>query len=496
MTAPHERAVLAVAILATVMGILEMSVVTIALPVIQRDLGTSWITAQWVMEAYILMLASLILVAGGIADRYGRRTWFGVGIGLFTVASLGCGLAPTGGWLVAMRFAQGLGAAFMVPGSLALIATHVPAERRGRAVGLWSAATAIAVAGGPALAGWVVQDLTWRLLFWLPVPFGLPALVVLFRHVPESRRGGAGRLDWLGGALITATLACLTAGLLEAGRSTPLTTLPLLPAAAVLGVAFLVSQVARRDPLLPPRLFAERTFAGVNVATLVLYSGLQAATFFLPFQLMQVHGWTPLAAGAAMLPFVIAISALSPLAGRLTDRIGATPLLLAGMATGAAGFLLMSRLAAADDWLSVLGAMVVLGCGMGFVVSPISTVALGAAGPDRVGLASAVNNTAARVGGLLSIALNGLLAVAVFRAHLDAGLPALSLAPEQTAAVHDRIDQLAALTAPDGLAAPQAAALQALVGEAFAAAFERIMWGSAVLALAAALVVAVTVRRR
>ncbi len=489
-TAPDGRWVLAATIIASSMGFLDSTVVNVALPVLQRDLGADITQSQWVVEGYILFMASLIMVGGALGDRHGRRRIFNLGIVIFAVASLLCGLAMTPLQLNLARAVQGIGAALMIPGSLAIISACFPEQRRGRAIGTWSAATAITVSLGPVFGGWAVDALSWRWIFFINPPLAILALAISHWRVPESR-AECQPPDWIGAALGTLALAAITFGLLDSVRLG--FGHPLVWGALLLGlvavVAFLWVEAVSNAPMLPLDMFRSATFSGVNALTFTLYAGLQGALFFLPFNLIQVQGYSAFAAGAAMLPFVAMISLLSRWAGGLVDRYGPRPPLVTGTLITAAGFALFAVPGIGDSyWTGYFPAALVLGLGMGVCVAPVTTVALNAAGPDRAGVASAINNTVARVGGLIAVALFGIILAAFFNQALDAGLAAIAPPPDVLSTLDAERIKLAAAALPAGLDPDLADALRNAINEAFINGFRAVMVLSTLLAIGSAVI--------
>ena len=489
-TARDGRWVLAATIIASSMGFLDSTVVNVALPVLQRDLGADITQSQWVVEGYILFMASLIMVGGALGDRHGRRRIFNLGIAIFAVASLLCGLAMTPLQLNLARAVQGIGAALMIPGSLALISACFPESRRGRAIGTWSAATAITVSLGPVFGGWAVDALSWRWIFFINPPLAILALAISHWRVPESR-AECQPPDWTGAALGTLALAAITFGLLDSVRLG--FGHPLVWGALLLGllaaVAFLWVEAVSQAPMLPLDLFRSATFSGVNALTFTLYAGLQGSLFFLPFNLIQVQGYSAFAAGAAMLPFVAMISLLSRWAGGLVDRFGPRPPLVTGTLITALGFALFALPGIGGSyWTGYFPAALVLGLGMGVCVAPVTTVALNAAGPDRAGVASAINNTVARVGGLIAVALFGIVLAAFFNQALDAGLAAIAPPPDVLSALDAERIRLAAAELPAGLDPDLANALRNAINEAFINGFRAVMVLSTLLAAGSALI--------
>ena len=412
--------VLAATILASAMAFIDGSVVTIALPVLQRELGAGLAALQWVVNGYTLFLAALLLVGGAAGDRFGRRRVFLAGTVIFAAASAACALAPDVGLLVAARAMQGIGAALMVPQSLAIISAAFPQEIRGRAIGTWAGAAALTTALGPAVGGFLIDSLGWRAAFWLNLPLAVAVVALARAHVPESRAPVAGPIDWAGGVLAVLASAVLTLGLtaLAEPAAPGWRAWALLAAGGVLTIGFVRVERAAAAPLVPPQLFAIRAFAGANLLTLFLYGALSAVVFLLPFELIARRGLSAGAVGLVLLPLGLIIGVFARPAGTLADRLGVRPFLVAGSALVA---LAAAWLALALPGLvaGVLAPVAVLAAGMALVVAPLTTAVMNAAPDALAGAASGVNNAASRLAGLFAVALAGAVAAVVFAAAAD-----------------------------------------------------------------------------
>ncbi|MFJ7154039.1 MFS transporter [Streptomyces sp. NPDC101118] len=411
LASPRGRRVLLVTVLGSTMALLDSTVVNVALPRIGADLGTDMAALQWTVNAYLLTLAGLILVGGALGDRFGRRRVFVLGVAWFAAGSLLCGLAPNAPVLIAARALQGIGGALLTPGSLALIQASLHPDDRARAVGLWSGFGGIGAAVGPFLGGWLVDGPGWRWVFLLNVPLAALCVPVALRHVPESRDPAAhGRFDVLGAVLGALALALVTYALIEAGTAGPVVVAAGV-AGVLAGVAFVLVERRRADPMVPPEVFASRQFTALNVVTLFVYAAFGGFFFLAVLQLQVVSGYSALGAGAAMLPTTVVMLLLSARSGELGQKIGPRIPLTVGPLLCAAGMLLMLRVGPdASYWGDVLPAMLVLGLGMAALVAPLTSAVLASVDPGRAGLASGINNAAARVAGLLAVASLPLLA--------------------------------------------------------------------------------------
>ncbi len=375
------------------MAFVDGTVVNVALPVIQRSFGAGVDQAQWIVEAYALLLASLVLVGGALGDRFGRRRVFSAGVVVFTLASTACGLAPSATWLIVARAVQGVGGALLVPGSLALIGAAYPEATRGAAIGTWSAASGIAAAVGPILGGWVITYASWRWLFFFNLPIGAMTVVLAGRRVAETRDEGAARgIDVIGALLATVGLGAIVWALLEApnaGGLTSVRTLAMLLGGTLALAAFIVVEGRIRAPMVPLGLFRSRPFAVANVVTALLYAALGGFLFFVPFNLIEVQRYPPSAAGAALLPMVVCVSLLSRWSGQLVARVGPRLPMIVGSTVTAAGFALLAVPGAGGSyWTTFLPGVTALGFGMGSTITPLTATAMSAAGSRHSGVAS------------------------------------------------------------------------------------------------------------
>ena len=404
--------VLAVAVLGSTMAYIDESVVNVALPKIEADLQTTLASMQWVINAYTLCMSALLLIGGAAADGFGRRKLFLGGIITFALASIACGSAPSVAALVAARAVQGLGAALLIPCSLAIIGAAFDERERGAAIGIWSGASALAAGAGPLLGGLLTDHLSWRAVFFINPLIAIPTLSIAVRRLPESADPAARvGLDWPGAALVLGGLASLVYGLISAATLgwRDVTVVGSLTAGALLLLGFALEERRSVAPMVPLALFGSAGFSGVNLLTLLLYGALGGAFFFLPFLLIEAHGFSATAAGAVYLPFTLVIAVLSRWSGGLVDRFGARWPLIIGPIVAAAGFALLAILSGEQRYGVYLAPMLVLGLGMAITVTPLTTTVINSVKHGETGTASGINNVVAAVASLLAIAVLGTL---------------------------------------------------------------------------------------
>ena len=390
---------------------LDVTIVNVALRSIGGSLGAGTAALQWVVDAYALALASLMLSAGDAADRIGRRRVFVAGLGGFALGSLGCALAPSAGALVAARAVQGVGAAALLPSSLAIVNHAYPEPRaRARAIGIWAGVAAVGLAGGPLIGGLLVQSLGWRSVFWLNLPLCVVAVVATLRFVPESR-GGARRIDVPGQVLAAAALAALVFALIEGGRlgwGSP-AVVSALGVLAVCGTAFVLRELRTAEPLLDLRDFRSPAFSAANAASALMNIGMLGLLFALSLFFQRTQGLSPLAAGVRLLPLFAPFAVLAAAGGRLVGRTGPRLSASAGLATAGVAFLAISPIDGSSGYGSIWWALVLVACGLAAATPALVSAATGALAPERGGIASAVNNTARQAGGAVGVALIGAL---------------------------------------------------------------------------------------
>jgi EmrB/QacA subfamily drug resistance transporter len=473
--------VLAATILGSSMVFIDGTVVNVALPALQVALNATVTDVQWVVESYALFLAALLLVGGSLGDLYGRRKIFLVGVTLFAVASACCGLAMNIQQLIVARGLQGVGGALLVPGSLALISSSFGAEERGRAIGTWSGFTAITTAIGPVMGGWLIEHLSWRWVFFLNLPIAAVVVVLSLYRVPESRdKEMVQRLDGWGAFLATVGLCGVTFALIEAVRGgREVWVVGVVGVAALVG--FFVVEARSAAPMLPLGLFRSRTFSGANLLTLFLYAALSGFMFFLPLNLIEVQHYSPMQAGAALLPLILLIFLLSRWSGGLIVRYGAKLPLIIGPLIAGVGFAPFTRIGVSGSyWSTVFPAVMVLGLGMAISVAPLTTAVMSSIDQSRAGVASGINNAVSRVAGLLAVALLGSIFSAVYGRRMEKGLDALTLPAEERRQVEAQKGKLAAATTGD-------ARIRGLIDESFVGAYGVVLWMAVGLSVASAL---------
>ena len=481
--------VLAATILASTIAYVDESVVNVALPAIETDLATSVVVIQWLVNAYTLCLSAFLLLGGAAGDIYGRRRIFVVGIATFAVASLWCGFSPTVAQLILARAIQGFGAALLIPCSLAIIGATFEESERGKAIGTWAGFSAMAAAIGPLSGGWIVDHFTWRWIFLINPVLAVPTIWIALAKVPESRDTHApGGLDWRGALLAFAVLGSLVFGLVAApvdGWSDGKVILALLAGGVLLAV-FIGEEARSAAPMLPLGLFRSRTFAAVNLLTLLLYAALAGAFFFLPFALIQVGGFSAARTGAVFLPLTLIMAVLSRWAGGLLDRFGARVPLVVGPTIAALGFALLALPVGSGSFVAFLAPITILGLGMVVSVAPLTTTVINAVPVNQTGVAAGINNAVASVASLFAVAVLGAVALGLYDRALDQSLAARSLSGAVTQALVVARGQFVTAPALSALQGGDRQVAERIIKDALAESIRFAMLMSAALALAAA----------
>jgi EmrB/QacA subfamily drug resistance transporter len=428
------------------MAMLDNTVVNVALPTISRDLGAGVSGLQWIVDGYSLAFASLLLTGGTIGDSFGRKRVFLAGLGLFTLASLACGLSSSSEMLIGFRIVQGVGAALLMPGTLSIITVTFPPQERARAIGIWAGVSALALALGPTLGGWVVERFGWQSVFFLNVPIGIAGVLIGMRIVRESKSDEARKLDLPGLALGTAGLFSIVYGLIEAnqlGWSDPVIMGSLI-AGGFLLVAFLTWEWRAPHAMLPLSFFRDRAFSAGNHVAFSVSFGLFAIFFFLSLYMQLIRGYSALSTGVRFLPLTLMIVIVAPQAGRFAQKHGSRIPMTVGMAAAGAAMLLLSRITATTSYAIMAPLFAVIGAGIAATMTPMTAAVMNSVGRQRAGLGSAMTNTSREVGGVFGIALLGTLLTTrlsgLFRSSLAAlGLPGRQAAALDAAASHGQL---------------------------------------------------------
>ena len=489
---PHARAwILTATIVGSSMAFIDSTVVNVALPALQTAFHATVVDVQWVVESYGLFLAALILVGGSLGDALGRRRTFVIGVAVFALSSIACGLASSIHQLIVARSVQGIGAALLVPGSLSIISASFEEASRGAAIGTWSGFTAVTTAIGPVVGGWLVEHASWRWIFFMNLPLAVAVTVISYWRVPESRSSDSGPIDWIGAGLITLGLSGIIVGFLESvrrGWEDPLISIALIVGLICVGV-FIYREATTRSPMVPLSVFRSPAFSGANLLTLLLYSAIGIFFFLFPMNLIQVQKYTPTAAGAAILPLILLMFLLSRWSGGLVAHHGARRPLIIGPLIAALGFAMFAiPTVGASYWRTFFPAIVVLGLGMAVTVAPLTTVVMNSVGRERAGVASGINNAVARVAGVLAIAVLGIVMANAFGSRLTRQLQRNSYPPDVVQSMESNTIKLAGLEPPSGLDVDARVALRQAIENAFIYGFRWVVLICAGLSLGSAAV--------
>ena len=504
LNSPTGRWIMVAAILASSMGFIDGTALNVVLPSLQKGLQATGADLFWILNAYLLMLASLILIGGSLGDRLGRKRVFMTGIAVFLIGSVACGCSPNTMLLILCRIVQGIGGALMIPGSLSLISAAIDEKEKGKAIGIWSAATTVVTVGGPILGGALADAGLWRYIFFINLPIGALSLLILWRKVGESKdEGSSGGLDFAGSLAIALGLALLTFGCLRipAVGWRHWGTGGTMGAGLLLLIVFLVIEKRSRSPMMPLQLFANSSFSGANALSFFLYAGLGAGMLFLSLNLVQIQGYSQLESGLTFLPFTLLMISLSRYAGELSDRWGARPLLIAGPLAAGAGLLLLSFAGQTHGpggyWANFFPGILVLGLGMTFTVAPLTATVMGSVDQRFSGVASGVNNAMTRIASVSANAVFGALVVVFFSGALEGQLSGtaatVAISATEKQAVMAQAVNLGDARVPAAVNDRDKPAVAAAYRNAFITAYSKILRISAVLAWLGALMALVFV---
>ncbi|MGI9534315.1 MAG: MFS transporter [Thermodesulfobacteriota bacterium] len=470
--------VLFVAIIGTGMSFIDSTGINTILPILQHELGAKITQAQWVIESYALFVSSLILFGGALGDKFGRKKIFIIGLILFALCSLWCGLAPTTNNLILARAFQGVGGALLIPASLALLTVSFDTQTRSRAFGIWSASVAATTALGPIIGGWLAVNLSWRYVFFINIPVALivlPALLFKVRHDGDLRPI---KLDLVGSLLISSALGFFVFGLIESPNMgyADIRVIGSLALGLILDAVFIFYEKKLKEPLVPMKLFQSKTFTGANIVSFLFWFAWNAVIFYIPFSFIQLHGYSPLEFAISFIPGFIALLILAPLAGELISRFGVRILLMLGIFIVSASFYLFSLTSMnteyTSDWLLPI---LLMGAGVGLSSSPMVSAVVGSQDKKYSGLVSGINNAVGRIAGLLGIAIIGLIGINVFNFTLDKHLINIALDPEALELLKSERIKFTAATIPEWLDAETIRALNISIKSSFHTTFVFVM---------------------
>ena len=494
------RWVLVATILGSSMAFIDSTAMNVVIPVLQSELNATIPQVQWIMEAYALFMSSLMLLGGSLGDKFGRKRIFALGILLFTGASIWCGLSANTSQLIIARAFQGAGGALLVPGSLAIVNISFSDQHRGRAIGIWSGFTAITTTLGPILGGWLAENHSWRYVFFINVPLALIVLGILYSRIPESRKGnGEDKLDLWGSLLATLGLGCIVFGLIDSanvGFGHPKVIIPLV-AAGILLLSFLFYESRTSSPMMPLDLFKSKTFGGGNLVTLLFWGAWSGAIFFIPFNLIQLQGYSAAGAGLAFVPLVIVLFLISPWAGGLVAKYGARLPVISGTILAAIGFFLFTLPGIGGSyWTTFFPAITILGIGMAILIPTLTTAVMESVELKDSGVASGINNTAGRIAGVLAIAIMGVFALSTFNRSLDYQLDSVELQQEVRQSIDDQRIKILLIDIPENIEAETKTYIKNAIDLSFLASFRLMMFISCGLVLFCTFVVWFSIERR
>ena len=487
-------------ILASAMAFIDTTALNVILPSLQRDLDASATELFWVLNSYLLMLAALIILGGSLGDKLGRVRVFKFGILVFIVGSLLCGLSPTIELLIISRTIQGIGGAFMIPGSLSVISAVFSLDEKGKAIGTWSAATTIVTICGPVLGGALADIGLWRLIFFINIPIGIFAYYALAKKVPESRESSSGSIDWKGALTLVASLGLLTFGFLEMpelGYAHPIVIFCIVIGFGLM-VLFPFIENQQKDPMVPLSLFRNNTFTGVNLQSFFLYAALGIIILFLSLNIIQIQGYSQLQAGLTFLPFSLTMVLLARRMGKLTDKYGARRFLIIGPAITGTGMLILAQVGLtegpSDYWTTFFPGFMVFAIGMSITVVPLTTAVMTSVDVERSGIASGINNSVTRVSGTFANAIIGVIAIFYFSQYVLQELEALNTGEQIMIEVAAETVNLGAASVPAGLDTIQSTNIGNLYTEGFVDTYKLVGLVSAALAYLSALIAVVLIK--
>lgn len=479
-------------ILGASMTYIDGTAVNVALPALQDQLNASIIDMQWVIEAYTLFLGSLILVGGALGDKFGRNLIYGIGIALFAISSVLCGLSSNVSELIYFRALQGIGGALMLPGSLAIITVFFDESERGKAIGTWGAFSAITTAIGPVLGGWLIEEVSWRWIFFINVPLSVVVLAVLFLKVPESKgEAEKSRIDYWGALLATIGLGAIVYGFIESAALG--FNHPIVMGSLILGALSLAAFVFVEDrvdaPMMPLELFRSKTFSGTNIVTFLMYAPLGGVVFFLPFLMIQIFGYTATGAGASLMPIIILLFLFSRWSGELVDKYGAKIPLVIGSLIQGLGYVFFALFAGSGSYFyTFFPGMFVLGLGLALSVAPLTTAVMNAVDIKFSGTASGINNAVSRVSGLVAVAVLGIVMLFLFSRGMDNGMHLHDIPEAVQAAFKAEYIKLADAEMPAGISPEIEQTLKNLIDVSYLSSFNVLMYIAAGMCLLCGLV--------
>jgi len=474
-------------ILASSLVFIDSTALNVALPALQKDLGITGTELLWVINGYALFLSALLLVGGSLGDLYGRNKVFLIGLAIFSISSLICGISQSPLQLIIARAFQGVGGALLTPGSLSILSSQFAAESRGKAIGLWSTFSALTAVFGPILGGWLAGLGLWRFIFFINVPLSIIVFVTMIAKVPESNNPKAEKLDIWGALLVTFGLAGITYGFIESPKYGfgNLIIISSLFTGAFSLIAFIILQNYSKHPMMPLKLFKSSTFSGSNLLTLFVYAALSGALFFLPLNLIQIQGYSDINAGLAMLPIIIMIAGLSPLMGKFVDRRGVRIPLIIGPIITSTGFFIFSTYGITSGsgayWDTFFLSFLLLGVGMGITVAPLTISVMGAVSEDNVGIASGINNTVARAAGVLAVALMGSLVLFSFHDFIENAIEVMDISKAMKNEIMFESSKFTSAEAPDGLSEENKFIVEKILKDSFVVAFNKVVYVSSFL---------------